>query len=112
MTLDNQYGHESIPVAIPELLTAKGVGAILGISAKTVHKLVREKKLACVQVTSRDRRFTPEQVQEYIRSQSTEVRVDKREPRTVQSPTKKGGDRAKSSGVTRAELRKELSSWR
>jgi hypothetical protein len=57
MTLDNQYGHESTPVAIPELLTAKGVGAILGISVKTVHKLVREKKLACVQVTSRDRRW-------------------------------------------------------
>ena len=110
MTLDNQYGHESIPVAIPELLTPKGVGAILGISVKTVHKLVREKKVACVQVTPRERRFTHEQIQEYIQSQSTSVRVDKRDPGPVSSVPKKGG--AKSSGVTRAELRKELRSWR
>jgi excisionase family DNA binding protein len=35
----------------------------LGISTKTVHKLVRERKLAYVRVTRRDRRFTHEQVQ-------------------------------------------------
>jgi hypothetical protein len=52
MTLDTQYGHDSTPVAFPSLLSAKGVGAILGISVKTVHKLVREKKLACAQVTA------------------------------------------------------------
>jgi excisionase family DNA binding protein len=111
MTLDNQYGHESIPVAIPALLSAKGVGAILGISAKTVHKRVREGKLACVQVTSRDRRFTHEQVQEYIRSQSTSVRVDKKHPRPVSSPPKKGGDK-KSVGLSRTDLREEMRSWR
>jgi hypothetical protein len=108
MTLDNQYGHESIPVAIPELLTAKGVGAILGISVKTVHKRVREGKLACVQVTARDRRFTHEQIQEYIRSQSTFVRVDKRDPRPVSSQPKKGG--TKSSGVSGTGLTKEIRS--
>ena len=112
MALDTQYGHQVIPVGMPPLLSANGEAAILGISAKTVHKLVREKKLACVQVTSRDRRFTHQQVQEYIQSQSTSVRVDKKDPRPVSSHPKKGGDRAKSSGVTRAELRKELSSWR
>ena len=96
--------------SIERLLTVAAVASILGISPKTVHKLVRERKLACVQVTARERRFTQEQVQEYIRSQSTKVRVDKRVPRAVQSPPKKGG--AKSSGVTRAELRKELRSWR
>ena len=109
MTLDNQYGHESIPVAIPELLTAKGVGAILGISVKTVHKLVREKKVACVQVTPRERRFTHEQIQEYIQSQSTSVRVDKKDPRPVKSPPKKGS--AKSIGVSGTDLRKEMRSW-
>ena len=109
MTLDNQYGHESIPEAFPSLLTAKRVGVILGISLKTVHKLARERKLACVQVTSRDRRFTPEQVQDYIRSQSTEVRVDRRAVPAVTSRPRKGG--AKSTGVSGTDLRKEMRSW-
>ena len=39
-------------------MTVMEVGSILGISTKTVHKLVREGKLSCVQVTARDRRFT------------------------------------------------------
>ncbi|MBI5251000.1 MAG: helix-turn-helix domain-containing protein [Desulfomonile tiedjei] len=60
------------------------------MSVKTLHKLVREGKLPCAQITSRERRFTPEQVQEYIRSQSTKVCVDKKDPRPVSSPLKKG----------------------
>ena len=97
--------------SIARLLTAETVSSILGISPKTVHKLVREQKLACVQVTSRERRFTPEQVQEYIRSQSTPIRVDKKDRRSVQSHPKKGG--AKSSGNTvRAQLKEEMRSWR
>jgi excisionase family DNA binding protein len=110
MTLDNHNENNPGAVSLASLHTVKDVAAALGISPKTVHKLVREKKLACVQVTARERRFTPEQVQEYIRAQSTKVRVDKRDPRPVSSAPKKGG--AKSSGVTRAELRKELRSWR
>jgi hypothetical protein len=49
---------------IDVLLNVSDVATFLGVAAKTVHKLVREKKLACVQVTSRDRPFTSEQVQE------------------------------------------------
>lgn len=90
------------------LLKAKDVAERLLVSEKTVHKLVREGRLACVQVTARDRRFTHEQVQEYIRSHSTEVRVDKRNPRPVQSPPKKGG--AKSSGVSGTGLAEEIRS--
>jgi hypothetical protein len=47
--------------SIVRLLTAVTVATILGVSPKTIHKLAREKKLACVQVTSRDRRFIREQ---------------------------------------------------
>jgi excisionase family DNA binding protein len=90
------------------LLRASEVAELLGVSLKTLHKLVREKKLACVQVTSRDRRFTLEQVQDYIRSQSTSVRVDKRDPRPVSSYPKKGG--AKSIGVSGTGLAKEIRS--
>ena len=61
------------------LMTAKDVAEILGISAKTVNRLARERKLGCVQVTGKERRFTEEQVREYIEAQSRrpeEVRID------------------------------------
>jgi excisionase family DNA binding protein len=93
------------------LWKAEEVAQILGISTKTVHKLVRENQLSCVQVTARERRFTHEQVQEYIRSQSTEVRVDKKATRLVQSPSKKGD--VKSAGVySTSALREEMRQWR
>ncbi len=44
---------------LTSLLHTCDVATLLGISAKTVHKLVREGKLPCVQVTARERRFTP-----------------------------------------------------
>ena len=40
-------------ISIPRLLSARDVAEILGISVKTVNKLVREGKLGCVQVTSK-----------------------------------------------------------
>ncbi len=52
-----------------------------------------------------------EQVQEYILSQSTEVRVDKRAPRPVSSPPKKGGLKSAGVGSTSA-LREEIRQWR
>jgi DNA-directed RNA polymerase specialized sigma24 family protein len=42
------------------LFSAGDVAEILGVSTKAVHKLVREGKLACVQVTARDGRSTEE----------------------------------------------------
>ena len=105
----NEIEADHADRAVPSLMRASDVAAILAISAKTVNKLVREKKLACVQVTARDRRFTHEQVQEYIRSQSTEVRVDRRVAPAVTSRPKKGG--AKSTGVSGTDLRKEMRSW-
>ncbi len=102
---ENHYDSSSVE----RLLTAATVACILGISPKTVHKLVREGKLACVQVTARERRFTHEQVEDYIRSQTTSVRVDKKAPRPVSSSSKKGG--TKSIGVSGTDLRKEMRSW-
>ena len=45
---------------LPKLLSPRDVAQLLGISVKTVHKLVRDGKLGCVQVTARDRRFCRE----------------------------------------------------
>jgi excisionase family DNA binding protein len=80
-------------ISIPRLLSAKDVAEILGISAKTVNKLVREKKLGFVQVTTMERRFTEEQVRAYIGAHSKEVRVDTPRVRQVSSQPKKGGER-------------------
>ena len=101
-----QFGSSSIDA----LLTAETVASILVVPRKAVHRLVREGKMACVQVTARERRFTQEQVQDYIRSQSTEVRVDKKEPRPVKSPPKKGGIERKTAGDIGTDLVKEIRS--
>jgi len=115
---EQQPTNQSCAHSVERLLTVSIVASILGISPKTVHKLVREGKLACVQVTARDRRFTPEQIQEYIRSQSTSVRVDKTTPRPVRSAPKKGGNytkRGEKAGVSKAcqldQLREEMRQW-
>ena len=43
---------------LPQLLYPRDVAQVLGVSVKTVHKLVRDGKLGCVMVTERDRRFS------------------------------------------------------
>jgi excisionase family DNA binding protein len=90
MTRLSKVGLEHRNTSVECLLSPSEVADLLGVSTKTVHRLVRERKMACVQVTARDRRFTHEQVQQYIRSQSTEVRVDKKAPRPYHPLPRKG----------------------
>ena len=87
------------------LLTAKDVSTILRISPKTVNKLVRDCRLACVRVTKRERRFTIEQVETYIESRSTQI-VDKKTKRELPSPLK-GGGKSKSVGASGSDLLRE-----
>jgi excisionase family DNA binding protein len=105
--------HQRQEVAAAELQVlwrVSDVARILALSSKSVHKLVREGKLPCVQVTDRERRFTPEQVQQYIESRSTGIRVDKKAASPVSSRPKKGGEKSFSfSGV---DLRREMQKWR
>jgi len=96
--------------AMPQLMDAQDVALILKIAPKTVHKLVRKGRLGCVQVTEKDRRFTREQVQAYIDSQSVEVRIDRPRAKAVRLQPPKGGE--KSLGVSRTSLLKEMSQWR
>jgi|SRR5271157_3846831 len=96
-------------IFIQKLLSARDVAEILGISVKTVNKLVREAKLGCVQVTAKERRFTEDQIRGYIESRSSEVQIDTRTSVRVKSKPPKGG--VKSIGVSKADLRKEMSQW-
>jgi len=100
---------------IRKLMTAKDLAEILGIAAKTVNKLVREGKLGCVQVTAKERRFTEQQIQEYIESRSSNVQIDRTIPDRVKSAAPKGGDRQSHDGEKAkdswASLQKEMSRW-
>lgn len=75
MTLDAQYGRDSIPVAVPSLLTSKGVATILGIGIKSSLRQVRERKLASGKVTSGNRL-----------SNNGLIRFGGRHPRSFQGP--------------------------
>ncbi len=109
--INNETGKENEQErsAIFSLLSVKDVAEILGISVKTVNKLVREGKLGCVQVTAKERRFTEEQVQAYIEAQTKVIRVDKERGRSVSSEPKKGGE--KSLGFSRRSLIEEMRQW-
>jgi excisionase family DNA binding protein len=95
-------------ISIPRLLSAKAVAEILGISVKTVNKLVREAKLGCVQVTAKERRFAEEQVREFVESRTIKTPIDRRSAKPLDFP-RKGGE--KSLGFARTALKKEMRSW-
>ena len=96
-------------IFIQRLLSAKDIAEILGISVKTVNKLVREGKLGCVQVTAKERRFTERQVEGFIESGTIERPVDRRRTKPLDFP-RKGGK--KSLGFARTALKQEMQSWR
>jgi excisionase family DNA binding protein len=50
----------------PRFLTAIDVGQMLGISARTVNRLVKDGRIGCVQITHSRRLFTKELVEEFI----------------------------------------------
>lgn len=101
----------AVEAELEPLMDVRDVARILKIAPKTVHKRVREGKLGCVEVSEKDRRFSRDQVQDYIKSQTREPRIDKRKGRAVRSAPPKGGE--KSSRVfDRANLLKEMRSWR
>jgi len=110
--INNETGKENDQerIIIQKLLSAKDVAEILGISVKTVNKLVREAKLGCVQVTAKERRFTEDRIREYIESRSSKVQIDRTKPDRVKSAAPKRGE--KSFGGSKADLRKEMSLWR
>ena len=96
-------------------LTVEDLSERLGLSHKTIHQLVRDRKLSCVQVTSRKRFFLPEQLQEFIESRTIATpksAVDSKTPKRLPSPAKsmKGG-KAQPGESFRAQIRKEIASW-
>ena len=97
-----------------KLLRANDVAEILRVSPKTVHQLVREGKLCCVETTPKLRRFLPDQVVDFIESRRRPMpkKVDKKPSKPV-GFIKKGGDSRKSVEDSGTDLRKEIRElWR
>jgi hypothetical protein len=93
-----------------ELLDVSDVAGILGLKPKTVHELVRLGKLACVQVTARNRKFRRSHIADFIALQTKNL------PKPVDNirPKELGlNDRGmKSLGrPSRAELKGEMARW-
>ena len=90
------------------LLTPAKAARILGISKKLLHELCRQRKLEYVQIGSR-RRFTQEQLQAFIDSQTIrQPAIDKKPSKRLDCP-RKGGEKSFGNG---ANLRKEMKQWR
>ena len=109
MMADSDNNGRQTQVMDRPLLKLKQVAGLLGISIKTVNHLVRKGDLRCVQVTKKERRFTHEQVQEFIERQSDTRPTPVDKPASGRIPSHwKGGE--KSSGVSGTGLSKEIRS--
>ena len=95
---------------ITELLKPKQAASKLGISVKTLHRLCREGRIGFVKINQKERGFTLDQIHDYIDRQTVPRRIDNSGPLRV-NLTSKGGIKRKSSGVSRAGLRKEMRQW-
>ncbi len=100
-----------------KLLRPEQVADILGVPVKTVHELCRDKMIEHIQVTSKRRAFTSEQVREFI------------ERRTVKTEDSTGGKESPETGgsgdfeptnhiheattqiIDLISLRKEMGQW-
>jgi len=95
------------------LLNPEQVAEYLGIRVKTVHQLVRDGALSCFQVTPKDRRFTEDQIRDYLQSRTInrpQPTVDRLAPKRIPSPRKGGGvrksQRVDETGLLREEIKK------
>lgn len=106
----------------PLLLTPAQAAHMLQTCVKGVHALCRAGKLPYVRLNGKERRFTREQIETFIAAQIVNGTPPKKnqfdttpaDSLPSHQRTQKGdnsGDK-KSSSTSRAELRRELRSWR
>ena len=107
---DKKEGKSQSDPSDLRLLKPADAAQLLGICKKTVHKLVRENKLACVQITARERRFTEDQIRDFIISKTIERPIDRRGRGHVESRPLKGGEKSLRDS-DKADLWKEIRSW-
>jgi hypothetical protein len=97
-----------------ELLSPEDAARQLRRSVRTIHAFVREGKLECVQQSPRVRFFLQEHIDAFIRrhTMTLPTPIDKSMSAGLPLPRKRG-DKEKSTGDSvRAQLKKEMRSWR
>jgi excisionase family DNA binding protein len=100
-------------LSIDHLKTAQEAAEILSISKKSIHALCRRGLLSYVRVNAKERRFTDQQLLEYVEAQTVPRKVDKTTAKRISSPPprRKGGESEVPGGSVRAHLREEMRSW-
>lgn len=70
------------------LLSPREAGQILNVSVKTIHRLVQRGKLGCVEISSNNRRFRVNQIENFIKSHLKEPvkRIDTSRKHALISP--------------------------
>jgi hypothetical protein len=115
---DNLPSETDVPVPKDpfRLLTPEQAARQLRRSVRTVHALVREKKLECVQQSPRIRFFLQEHIDQFIQRHTVTLPnpVDKSTSNGLPFP-RKGGEKKKSTGDSLSErkrMKEELRSCR
>lgn len=99
------------------LMTVEEAAKLLRVKPKTIHAFVREGKLACIQLSPRDRRFLPEHIKDFIAART--ITPPKKIDMTASSPLpfaprpkQRGGEGVADEGKSlRARRREEMRSW-
>ncbi len=92
------------------LLTPKEAAQMLVTTVKMIHQLCREQKLEYIQINKKERRFTEQQISAYIDSQTIRKPIIDKKPYKRIPSQPKGGEKGKSVGLSRTDLREEIRS--
>jgi excisionase family DNA binding protein len=89
-----------------ELKTPEQVAEYLGVALTSVHKFVRQGRLGCIQIDGKNRRFTDEQIQEFLNRNTIPASVDFVPVSAVKSYVSQPQESPRA--LTRSERLKEL----
>ena len=95
---------------LPRLYTIEETAEYLGVTVKRVHEYVRNGVLQCVQLSAKDRKFTEQQIKDFIQRRT--IPLPKSLDRKTREQVRSSPERRKSSGGSSFRaLRKEIQAW-
>ncbi len=111
--LENATVLSESHVAGKSLMTPDDLANILSVNRQTIFRWVREGKLGCVKLSFKKRRFTMDQIQEFVdrHTISPPKSVDNVQPKDFIIQPAKQNISLNNTGDTARVIRKELSSW-
>lgn len=79
------------------LLTTEDVSKRLGVPIPDVRRFVRNRELACIQLSPRRRRFTEEQLADFLQRKTVEIVEKKSAVKVYAGPRKSRGNKGNNS---------------